>query len=88
MAAIALGQGQKSANKGLMKPAVQNLRLSRLVGVQEGFTDFNFGLSARRLPTFVGLRRILRNFLWQQDDLLRYIRNGRGYGRGIGPRPG
>ena len=71
MVAIALGQGQKSAIKGLDEAggSGSHLRLSRLVGVcRRGFADFNFGLSARRLPVpFVGVRRILRNFLWQQE---------------------
>ena len=71
MAAIALGQGQKSAIKGLDEAggSGSHLRLSRLAGVcRRGFTDFIFGLSARRLPApFMGVRRILRNFLWQQE---------------------
>ena len=56
MVAIALGQGQKSAIKGLDEAggSGSHLRLSRLAGVvQEEFTDFNFGLSARKLsPPF------------------------------------
>jgi hypothetical protein len=35
--------------------------------VQEEFTDFNFGLSARRLSTLLGPLAVLINFLWQQE---------------------
>ena len=71
MVAIALGQGQKSAIKGLdeVGGSGSHLRHSRFAGVcRRGFADFNFGLSTSRLPSpFVGVRRILRNFLWQQE---------------------
>ena len=68
--AIALGQGQKSAIKGLDEAggSGSHLRLSRLAGLcRREFADFNFGLSARRLSTLLGPLAVLINFLWQQE---------------------
>ena len=67
---FALGQGQKSAIKGLDEAggSGSHLRLSRLAGLRRReFADFNFGLSARRLSTRLGPLAVLINFLWQQE---------------------
>ena len=68
---FALGQGQKSAIKGLDEAggSGSHLRLYLLAGVcKREFADFNFGLSARRLPVlFREPLAVLINFLWQQE---------------------
>ena len=69
MVDIALGQGQKSAIKGLdeARGSGSHLRLSRHGNMlTRGFAGFNFVLSEVKLPSFWGLN-IINFFLWQLE---------------------